>query len=184
MALCSPALGASSVWLPRSPLSRSDRATRYPRGQTAPPCRAVRRAVPRGVWGPLRGRCAFSAAPTHPQDRHGTCCIDRTARCTRRAHGRASSLCRGPCPHACFGGSSKLFSPLASNFRVAERVAAALKCVGRGLIMEACSRAPCRTRRVRAPPLPAVLRGVRGCGRSALCILRGIRPRKLPPRTA
>ena len=119
-------------------------------------CRAARRAG--GLCG---GRCAFSAAPTHPQDRHGTCCIDRTARCTRRAHGRASSLCRGACPHACFGGSSKLFSPFASDFRVAERLAAALKCVGRGLIMEACSRAPCRTRRVRAPPLPAVLRGVR-----------------------
>ena len=155
--LCEPRLcGYHGAHCPDQTAQRDTHAVR-PRPRVVPcgvPCRAA-------CGGPLRGRCAFSAAPTHPQDRHGTCCIDRTARCTRRAHGRASSLCRGPCPHACFGGSSKLFSPFASDFRVAERLAAALKCVGRGLIMEACSRAPCRTRRVRAPPLPAVLRGVR-----------------------
>ena len=88
MALCSPTLGASSVWLPRSPLSRSDRATRYPRGQTAPPCRAVRRAVPRGVRGTSAGAlCILS----------GT---DASAGPPRNLLHRSDCTLHSPCPRA------------------------------------------------------------------------------------
>ena len=49
-------------------------------------CRAARRAGDHCRWRGLR--CAVPVVPAHPQDHHGTYCIDRTARRIRRAHER------------------------------------------------------------------------------------------------
>ena len=86
-----------------------------PRAQAAPLCHVVRRAVPRGVRGDPCGRrrvrCAFSVAPTHPQDHHGTYCIGRTA---RRIRPRAIlPSVQGPVP-PCIRRVFKHISPLCS----------------------------------------------------------------------